>query len=255
MLETGIYLPKLSDGGLSRGGAWARLVLYLASMTIKIKVGSLVLTAPRDESLPQEFAAWHQTVRIAPGTYDVFAYLDHGNGADRVLQLSATCEGITVSSNFRSHMFGSWGKSDNNRNGQRATAHVGLPTYGLVEAVFPSLLAQTTLCDALVRTEWDPREIDPKSTSGKMWRFTWNPERRPIIIEQPRHGGGGTCLAALEDYRRFSVDGVERPLSAMRELDISFQSLGHNIDHLTINETATGYSWSLGQNLRVTRLA
>lgn len=72
-------------------------------MAIKIKVGSLVLTETRDESLPQEFAAWHQTVRIAPGTYDVFAYLDAGHS---VRELSAECRGITVSSNFRSHMLG-----------------------------------------------------------------------------------------------------------------------------------------------------
>jgi hypothetical protein len=75
-------------------------------MTIKIKVGSLVLTEARDEDLPQEFAAWHQTVRVAPGTHDVFAYLDQGNDAYHVRQLSATCAGITVSSNFRAHMFG-----------------------------------------------------------------------------------------------------------------------------------------------------
>jgi hypothetical protein len=61
-------------------------------MTIKIKVSALVLTETRNESLPQEFTARHQTVRISPGTYDVFAYLD----ADRTVhQLSAECGGIT----------------------------------------------------------------------------------------------------------------------------------------------------------------
>ena len=72
-------------------------------MTLKIKVGSLALAEARDVSLPQEFAAWHQTVRVEPGTYDVFAYLDREGGGYRVRQLSAECEGVTVSSRGDSH--------------------------------------------------------------------------------------------------------------------------------------------------------
>lgn len=222
-------------------------------MTLKIKVGSLVLTEARDERLPQDFAAWHQTVRVFPGTYDVFAYLDPEGETYRVRQLSAECPGITISSNFRSHMLGVWGKGDNNKNGQPATACVGLPIFGLVDAMEPSLLAQATLCDALVRSEWEPREIDPRSTSGKMWRFTWNPARRPLIIERPRYGGG-LCVAAFEDHRRFCVDDVETPFNALSELDLSFQHL-HSLDELTVGETAIGWSWSLKQEYKVARLA
>jgi hypothetical protein len=223
-------------------------------MSIKIKVGSLVLTEARDENLPQEFAAWHQTVRIAPGTYDVFAYLDQEGATYRVRELSAPCEGITVSSNFRSHMCGVWGKHDNNWNGQPATARIGLPTFGLVDTPMPSLLAQTALCDALVRTEWDPRTSDPRSTSGKMWRFTWNPAHRPIIIEQPRHGGG-LCLASLEDMRRFRVDDAEMTPDALRRLDVSLSAPLHSIDQLAVNETRGGWSWSLKRDCKITRLA
>src|SRR4029077_3258294 len=205
----------------------------------------------RDESLPQGFAAWHQTGRIAPGTYDVFAYLDSDHA---VRQLSAQCEGTTISSNFRSHMMGVWGKSDNNRNGQAATAYIGLPTYGLVDTPMPSLLTQTSLCDALVRTEWDPHAIDPQSTSGKMWRFTGNPERKPIIIEQPRHAGG-LCLAAFEDLRRFRVDGTEMTPVEMKELDISLSGFLHHINQLGLNETQSGWSWSLMKSCEITRLA
>ncbi len=99
-------------------------------MTIEIKVGTLVLTEARDVSIPQQFAAWHQTVRVEPGTYDVFALLEWEGGRDghyRIFSLSASCEGITVSSDFRSHMFGQWGKNDNNCNGQRATVSIPLP--------------------------------------------------------------------------------------------------------------------------------
>jgi len=220
-------------------------------VTLKIKVGTLTLTETRDESLPQEFAAWHQTVRIVPGTYDVFAYLD----AERsVRQLSAHCEGITVSSNFRSHLLGAWGKRDNNRNGTIATTLIHLPTYGLVDEPVPALLAQTTLCDALVRTEWEPREFDPRSTSGKMWRYTWNPARKPIIIEEARHGGG-ICLAAFEDLRRFCIDGTEMTINEVRELDVSLSGMLHRVDQLTVNETKTGWSWNLKKSCVITRLA
>ena len=220
-------------------------------MTIKIKVGSLVLTATRDESIPQEFAAWHQTVRIAPGTYDIFAYLDMENRTYHVRQPSAECPGITVSSNFRSHMLGVWGKSDNNKNGQPATAHVGLPTYGLVEAVSPSLLSQAVLCDALMRVEFDPRE----TSIGKMWRFAWNPDHKPLIIESPRHGGG-LSRAAFEDHRRFRAVDVEMSPEELSKLDIMFQdSFLHNANQLTVGETATVWSFHLQQSYKVTRLA
>lgn len=220
-------------------------------MTLKIKVGSLVLSEARDESLPQEFAAWYQTVRIAPGTYDVFAYLDTDR---RVCQLSAQCAGITISSSFRSHMFGVWGKNDNNKNGQSATVHIHLPTSGLVEELVPPLLAQAALCDALLRTEWEPRALDPRSTLGKMWRFIWNPARRPIIIEQSRHGGG-TSLAAFEDSRRFRVDGDEMRPDQLKKLDLSLSEPLHSINQLTVNETRQCWSWILKRSCEVTRLA
>lgn len=217
--------------------------------TLKIKVGTLVLTEARNQDLPQEFAAWHQTVRVEPGTYDVFAYLDWSDGGYRVHSLSAACEGVTISSNFRSHMLGQWGKSDKNCNGQRATAHVRLPTYGQV-GESSGLLAQVTLCDALVRTEWDPRE---QSTTGRMWRLTWNPERKPVIIERARHNGG-LSIAAFEDTRRFAVDTVEMSPAAAKKLDLHFQHM-FSVDQLIVGETARGWSHHDKKSLQVTRLA
>lgn len=221
-------------------------------MTIKIKVGSIALTAARDVDLPQEFAAWHQTVRIAPGTYDVYAYLEWTDGALAVRSLSAACEGVTISSNFRAHLLGAWGKSDNNRNGQRATAHVQLPTYGTVGDLSP-LLAQATLCDALVRVEWDPRDHDARSTHGRMWRFTWNQDRKPIVIEAARHGGG-LSLAAFEDHRRFTVDGEELSPGDTSKLNLHFAHL-FGIDQLTVGETAAGWCFAAKRSRQVTRLA
>lgn len=216
--------------------------------TLKIKVGTLTLTESRDESLPQEFAAWHQTVRVEPGTYDVFAYIEwsyDGGGGYRLRQLAAHCEGITVSSNFRSHMLGEWGKSDNNRNGQRAVAHVHLLTYGKVGE--KSLLAQATLCDAIVRVERD-------DSDGRRYSLAWNTARKPIVIEQARHNGG-LSLAALEDDRRFTVDGVEMSPTEVKKLDISGHEHQCRPDQLTVGETTEGYSWSTKQRHKVTRLA
>lgn len=222
--------------------------------TLKIKVGSLILTDVRDVNLPQEFAAWHQTVRIDPGTYDVFAYLDWSDGGYRIRSLSAQCEGITVSSDFRSHMYGTWGKSDNNRNGQRATAHVELSASGLVDSSFP-LLAQATLCDALVRAEWDPRDHNPLSTIGRMWRFEWNSACKPIVIEAARHSGG-LSLAAFEDHRRFCVDASEMTPADLKKFDLSFHDHSvHCADQLTIGETTSAWSFADRQYHKVTRLA
>lgn len=221
-------------------------------MTLKIKVGSLALTEARDVELPQEFAAWHQTVRVEPGTYDVYAYLDREAGTLRVRSLTAQCEGTTISSNFRAHVLGTWGKSDNNRDGERATAYIQLPIYGRVGEASP-LLAQTTLCDAIVRPEWDPRDHDPRTMTGWMWRFEWDPARVPIVIESPRYGGA-TCLAAFEDHRRFSVDGVEMsPVDARRQ-DLLFQHL-FGIDQLVVGETVLGWSLADERFFQVIRLA
>ena len=224
-------------------------------MTLKIKVGSIQLTEARDVSLPQEFAAWHQTVRIEPGTYDVFAYLEWSDGGYRVRSLSADCEGVTISSNFRSHMLGQWGKSDNNRNGQRAAASIQLPTYGTVNDPSP-ILAQATLCDAIVRTEWDPRDHgmrDGVSTPGLMWRFTWSADRKPIVIEAPAYGGG-LSLATFEDCRRFAVDGVEMSPADVKKLGLHF-SHRHSIEQFSVGATDAGWSFLDKRSFQVTRIS
>jgi len=213
---------------------------------IKIKVGTLTLTEARDVDLPQEFAAWHQTVRIEPGTYDVFAYLDYEGDGYRVTGLAAEAEGVTISSNFRSHMLGQWGKSDNNRNGQRATAHIRLPTYGVVADAAPSLLDQATLCDALVRSEWD-------SAVGAMWRLAWKSDQKILVIEAPRYGGG-LAIAAFDDTRRFAVDGVEMSPEDAHKLDLHF-SHGFRLDNFSVGEVLSGYCFREQKSREVARIA
>ena len=191
-------------------------------------------------------------MRIEPGTYDVFAYLDWLDGGYRVRSLSAECEGVTISSNFRSHMLGQWGKSDNNRNGQRAAATIQLPTYGVV-AETSLMTAQAALCDALVRVEWDPREHNPASTSGRMWRYEWNSARKPIVIEAPTYGGG-LSLAAFEDCRRFTVDAAEMSPADVKKLALHF-SHRHSIDQFSVGTTDAGWLFSEKRSVSVTRIS
>ena len=157
-------------------------------MTLKIKVGWITLLAQRDVNLPQEHAAWFETVRVEPGTYDVFAYIGwtvDGGGMYRVHSLSAQAEGTTIASYYGNRIGSHYSKDDNNRNGKRTTAHIQLPTFGVVAEPSPRL-AQATLTDAIVRTEWDA------PSHGRMWRFTWNKDVKVRATEQ---GCSGATVA------------------------------------------------------------
>lgn len=158
--------------------------------TYKVKVGVLTLTESRDVSIPQEVAAWHQTVRVEPGAYDVYAYLDAHDHSVR--QLSASAEGVTVSSSFRSRIGAHHGARDNNRNGQRASVSIELATYGRVGGDF-GLLAQANLSSALSRTEWEPRDLDPARGGPRMWRFEWTGGR--VQVEPGQQSYQCTLLA------------------------------------------------------------
>lgn len=145
-------------------------------MTWKVKVGSLTLTESRDVNLPQEHAAWHQTVRVEPGVYDVYAYLDHFEGGTwHIHSISAQCEGVTVSSNYRSHVLGVYSASDNNVNGTRAEAHIRLQTYGCWLPDEQHIDTSLRLDSAISMVDWVSEH-----TTGVMWRFVWNPLARVV---------------------------------------------------------------------------
>ena len=86
-----------------------------------------------------------------------------------------------------------------------------------------------------------------------MWRLTWNADRKPIVIEAARYGGG-TSIAAFEDTRRFAVDGVEMSPEAARKLDLHF-SHGPRIEQFRVGEVVSGWSFSGKQSHQVTRIA
>jgi len=142
-------------------------------MTLKIKVGALVIDGPRDVNIPQENPAWHQTVRVQPGTYDVHAFVEwspDGGGTFHLLRLSAQAEGSTVSS-----YFGPDGRGGiKHRDGERVAARVDVPTYGVVGEP-EAASTKVTLDDVILRTEWDPQDHGMRSgpSPGRMWRLTW----------------------------------------------------------------------------------
>lgn len=132
--------------------------------TYKIAVGSYQLAAPLDVSIPQEYAAYHQTVRVAPGVYPVYAFVAWSDGGYRVRDLAARSEGITTAAYY--------GRCTDDRVGKPSEAWIHLPTYGRV-ADGNGRLADATLLPVIVRTEWDTRDHDPESDRGFMWRLEW----------------------------------------------------------------------------------
>lgn len=165
--------------------------------TYKVKVGTLALTEARNVNLPQEHAAWYQTVRVEPGTYEVYAYLIwtyDGDGMYRIHEIAAQCEGVTTRCYYGN------AERDAARTGKPATAHIRFPRYGLVGEQ-DALLAQTVLCNALVRTEWDPKEHDPQTTNGRMWRFEWDRTVKFRADEgQARHSGATLTAKIWDSY-------------------------------------------------------
>ncbi len=115
------------------------------------------------------------TVRVPPGTYDVFAYVEPRGAHHDLGALAAIADGsaIVVAS---PEAPGSPGCA-----GQVAWVSLSLPTYGMLGQPCP-LLASATLDDALERHEWDPADFGMRAgpTPGRMWRFTW---RRDVRLE------------------------------------------------------------------------
>lgn len=64
---------------------------------IKLIIGTITLTAARDVARSQEYAGWHETVRVAPGTYPLVAYVAWSDGAQRVMAVYGEYTGTVVS--------------------------------------------------------------------------------------------------------------------------------------------------------------
>lgn len=162
------------------------------SHTFKVRVGKLRLADPHEVEIPQEYAAYHERVRVPPGEYDIYAYVHWIDGGNRVRHLSAQCAGVCLRNYYGA-------QRSNDLVGQTRPAYIELPTYGLVGEA-EALIASSTLCDALDRHEWDPREHDLDSTTPRMWRFQWNPAREFRIDAGQATHSGSTLAATLTDH-------------------------------------------------------
>lgn len=158
--------------------------------TLKVKVGKLTLTEARDVRLPQEHAAWFETVRVEPGTYDVYVYLDwtgDGGGMYHIHSLSAQCEGVTTACYYGE------GTRDRERVGKSCTAHIELTTHGSVYAE-----CQASLDDVIEREVWNPRDHGSNtSTMGRMWRFNWRKDAVLVVDESAQPSYAHTKLARV----------------------------------------------------------
>jgi len=156
-------------------------------MTLKVKVGSLVLTESREVNLPQEHAAWYETVKVEPGTYDVYVYIDwtrDGGGMFTIHSLSAQCDGTTIACYYGGST------RDAERIGKATRARINLATYGKVTDAL-TLLAQATLHPALVREEWEP-----EWTLGRMWHFVWD-RKVKVQLDEGQQNNGATLTAKI----------------------------------------------------------
>lgn len=120
----------------------------------------------------------------------MFAYITLRDGQYYIDQLSAECEGITVSSNFRSRIGAHYGKNDNNVNGTKATAHIRFVTSGRV-CHHNEALSCVNLSPVIRRVEW---ETAPHSINNVMWRFVWDGK---FTVDPGQPNDGRTQTATL----------------------------------------------------------
>lgn len=145
---------------------------------IKIKVGTLTLTEPRDVRVPQEYAAYDETVRVEPGTYDAFAYIDwthDGGGYYHIYDLAAWAEGTTTRAWY--------GDAARSRAliGRKTVVSIPIERYGVTPRKAPGVAL-----DPIVHiVEWQPQEGPP------MWRIELRPGVK-IEITKPAPWSGAT---------------------------------------------------------------
>lgn len=148
---------------------------------IKIKVGTLTLTEPRDVRVPQEYAAYDETVRVEPGTYDAFAYIDwthDGGGYYHIYDLAAWAEGTTTRAWY--------GDAARSRAliGRKTVVSIPIPRSG-VGALLCKVPGMLVLDPVVHIVEWQPQEGPP------MWRIELRPGVK-IEITKPAPWSGAT---------------------------------------------------------------
>lgn len=145
---------------------------------IKIKVGTLTLTESRDVRVPQEYAAYDETVRVLPGTYDAFAYIDwthDGGGHYRIYDLVAWAEGTTTRAWY--------GDAARSRAliGHKTAVSIPIERYWITPRKAPGVALDPVVCIV----EWQPQEGPP------MWRIELRPDVK-IEITKPAPWSGAT---------------------------------------------------------------
>jgi len=162
----------------------------------RIKIGTLILKQATVKRLSYECAAWYSDVKVEPGEYPIYAYVDwtydfHGFRLTRILAL---CPGVTVAADFTPMFAGNpIGKSRDYR-GEEAQATIELPTYGREhrgdsvpltsvkvyseDRTFQMAEVRWNEADALVKEvyecrPWDDKEMGP---GEPQWSLRWNRE-------------------------------------------------------------------------------
>lgn len=100
-------------------------------MSIKVRVGFLTVREPREVTEHYECAAWHQTIRVAPGRYEVFAFLEPGDIRERYIRsFYVPVSGPITSACFVARLGASYGRDEGpSKVGKLADGTIRLSTY------------------------------------------------------------------------------------------------------------------------------
>lgn len=98
---------------------------------MKILVGHLVVSMPREVTEYYECAAWHKTIVVCPGTYPVYAFPSYLDG-ELGHSLSAPVTGWIKSACFVSRLGSHYGKDDGpSKVGHLDEGHIRMATFDI----------------------------------------------------------------------------------------------------------------------------
>jgi len=139
-----------------------------------IKVGRLMVRKEMEVTQHYECAAWHQTIKVAPGIYDLLAW--HSEDG-HISTIGARVSGPITSACFQSRIGAHYGKDSGPETvGQPADGFVSVCAYGDVgdktwESTGDVLVRlDPSVCD--VET-WMPKPLEGDTRPNReMWRVT-----------------------------------------------------------------------------------